>query len=220
MKSPAYWNSAFYRFFVRYVWRKKKNQARNWAIVSQWVPHGVSVVEVAAGCGEFYEAALCGKVSSYVALDVNPAFVKAMTQKGIQAMRTDVLTAPVPVGDTVIMMSAFYHFKEHGDRVLTKLLNSAKRNVILVEPVNNPVDVHRWRDRLRAVLVSMGEGPIYERYMSDELLRLCERHATVLHHQLMHDNDYLVVLQGQALSAESEGIEKPFTATEKGGAGD
>lgn len=220
MKSPAYWNSVLYGFFVRYVWRKKENQAKNWAIVSQWVPHGVEVVEVAAGCGEFYEAALRGKISSYVALDVNPAFVQAMTQKGIQAMRRDVLIAPVPAGDTVIMMSAFYHFKEHGNQVLTKLLKSARRNVVLVEPVNNPLNMHRLRDRLRAVLVSMGEGPIYERYMSDELLSLCERHSTVLHHQLMYDNDYLVVLQGQALSAGGEGNEYPTDPSERGGAGD
>jgi len=196
MKSPAYWNAFLYELSVKFLWRKKKSlEILRWRKARQWIPKGSSVVEVAAGTGRFYREMLSHHVKSYLALDINPAFVNNMTSMGIHAVQTDLRKDPIPDTDNVVMISALYHFKNIAPEFLKKLLIAAQDRVVIVEPVSQPLDKRSLYDRMRARLVDIGEGPIFQRYSKEELLGLCGKHATILHFEPLADNEFLIVLR-------------------------
>jgi hypothetical protein len=195
MKSPAYWNALLYELSVKLLWRKKKSrEILRWEKARQWIPKESSVVEVAAGTGRFYLEMLYNHVKSYLALDINPAFVNNMTSKGIHAHQTDLRKDPIPDADVVVMISALYHFKNIAPEFLKKLQIAARDRVIIVEPVSQPLDRRSLYDRMRAKLVDIGEGPIFQRYSKEELLGLCKNHAEILHFEPLPDNELLIVL--------------------------
>lgn len=195
MKSPAYWNALLYELSVKLLWRKKKSrEILRWEKARQWIPKASSVVEVAAGTGRFYLEMLSNHVKSYIALDINPAFVKNMTLKGIPALQTDLRKDPIPGTDVVVMISALYHFKNIAPEFLKKLQIAARDRVVIVEPISQPLDRKSLYDRIRAKLVDIGEGPIFQRYSEEELLGLCKKHAEILHFEPLPDNEFLIVL--------------------------
>lgn len=200
MKSPAYLNAACYEFFIKFIWRKKWSQlTQTWKAVLAWVPSGSRVVEVAAGTGRFYREALCKRVSSYLALEINPPFVNKLRSLGINAIQADVSKEPIPTGDIVVILSALYHFKNIDAEFLHKLLGAARERVIIVEPVCSPLNTRSPHDKIRAKLADIGEGPIFQRYSVDELLGLCKRHAEIEHFERLAGNECLVVLRGGAI---------------------
>ena len=195
MKSPAYWNALFYDLSVKLLWRKKKSQeVLRWEKACQWIPKGSSVLEIAAGTGRFYLEMLSHHVKSYLALDINPAFVSNMRSKGIHALQTDLRKDPIPDADIVVMISALYHFKNIAPEFLKKLLTAARKRVVIVEPISRPLDKRSLYDNLRARLVDIGEGPIFQRYSKEELFGLCEKYAKILHFEPLPDNEFLIVL--------------------------
>jgi uncharacterized UPF0146 family protein len=195
MKSPAYWNAFFYELFIKLIWRKMKSQEiSRWKRAFVWVPSGSQVIEVAAGTGQFYREMLSNHVKTYIALDINPAFVKNMKSKGINAVQADLRKDPIPAADIVIIISALYHFKSAEPEFVNKLLSAARERVIIVEPVSRPLNKATFYDKMRARLVDIGEGPIYQRYSVDELLNLCRRHAEILHYEHLPGNEFLIVL--------------------------
>jgi len=198
IKSPAYWNPTLYKLFIRYVWRRSRSmQIERWKAVISWIPEGSRVVELAAGTGCFYLEMLNGHVGNYVAVDINQAFVKNLRKQGIHALQADIRKDLIPSCDILVMLCAFYHFKQMGDEMLKKLLRVARQRVIIVEPISRDLKSCSWRDRIRGTLANIGEGPIYMRYTKEELQELCLRYADIEFSQPLPGNEYLFVLHGQ-----------------------
>jgi hypothetical protein len=198
MKSPAYWNAVCYEFFMRYIWRQSGYiRAQHWKAIVEWIPEGARVVEVAAGTGRFYRDVLVGRVGHYLALDINQAFVDDMIKKGINARCSDIRRGAIPSGDTVIILSALYHFKDRAPEMLNKLLKAARERLIILEPVGQEMTLFTWPNRIRAALVNTGEGPIYNRYRRDELDALCQAMGSVEYSGILPGNAYLCILRGQ-----------------------
>lgn len=207
MKSPAYWSSACYEVFLKYIWRQTKNiQEQQGQAVVKWIPKGAQVVEVAAGTGRFYRHALAGHVGNYLAIDINPPFVNYLKKQGIDATVADIRTDAVPPADVVIIISAFYHFKEMAPAILDKLLAAARDRLIILEPVVRQMILPNWRHRLRAALVNIGEGPIYHRYQKEELEVLCRAHGTLEYSELLPGNACLCVVRGRRLRDSLETV--------------
>lgn len=199
MKGPLYWNPLLYDLLIRWVYRRRISMLRGqWKAICAWIPKDEQVLEIAAGSGRFYFEALSKITQNYSAIDMNPSFVRNLQQKGVSAVVGDIRSHPVPVSDTIIMISALYHFRCEEESFLGKLLSSARNRLILVEPVSTKLTAHAWKDRLKARLIDMGEGPIFDRYSKEELLPLCNRAGHVEHHAALDGGDYLVVLQGKA----------------------
>jgi hypothetical protein len=198
MKSPAYWNALCYEFFIKFVWRQSGHiRAQQWKAIAQWIPEGANVVEVAAGTGRFYRDVLAGRVGNYLAIDINQAFVDDMRKQGINARCSDIRRDAIPSGDVVIILSALYHFKEIAPEVLDKLLKAARERLIILEPVGQVMAQFTWSNRIRAALVNIGEGPIYNRYKREELEALCTAYGPVEYVGLLPGNAYLCVLRGR-----------------------
>jgi len=199
MKSPLYWNSFLYDLIIRWIYRRPTPLLqKQWEAVCAWIPQNEQVLEIAAGSGRFYFEALSRITRNYAAIDMNPSFVRNLQRKGVSAVVGDIRSHPVPVSGTIIMISALYHFRCDEESFLGKLLGSARKRLILVEPVSTKLTTHAWKDRLKARLIDMGEGPIFDRYSNEELLSLCNRAGHVEHHAALDGGDYLVVLQGKA----------------------
>jgi hypothetical protein len=204
MKSPAYWNAAFYDFFLKYVWRRSEFiEVQHWKAVVQWIPEGAYVVDVAAGTGRFYRDVLAGHISVYVALDINAAFIEYMKRQDIDARFSDIRKDPIPPGDIVVILSALYHFKGMESDILKKLLNAARQRLIIVEPLGSDMVLSSWRNRLRATLVDIGEGPIYDRYTAEELYILCAANGYVEYAGPLPGNAFLCVMHGQYSASPS-----------------
>ncbi len=198
MKSPAYWSSAWYEFFMKLIWRQSEPmREQQWQAIVPWIPKGAQVVEVAAGTGRFYRGLLAGHVGDYLAIDINPAFVAYLERQGIPARLSDIRTDPVPPADVVVMVAAFYHFKERGAEMLDKLLNATRNRLIILEPVGQDMRRAGWQNRLRAALVNIGEGPIYNRYRREELEALCRASGALEYGAPLPGNTYLCVLRGR-----------------------
>jgi SAM-dependent methyltransferase len=198
MKSPAYWTPLCYEFFLRYVWRQSGHLRREqWKAIADWIPEGSHVVDVAAGTGRFHRDVLAGRVGGYLALDINPTFVEDMRRRGIDARCTDIRKDAIPVGDVVIILSALYHFKDKAHEMLGKLLDSARKRLIILESVGTEMTVSSWPNRIRAALANIGEGPIYDRFRKEELEALCNAFGPVEYQGSLPGNVYLCVLRGR-----------------------
>jgi hypothetical protein len=198
MKSPAYWNAMCYEFFMRYIWRQSGYiREQHWKAIAEWIPEGASVVEVAAGTGRFFRDVLAGRVGNYQALDINQVFVDEMKRRGINARCSDIRRDAIPTGDTVIILSALYHFKDTASEMLDKLLRAARERLIILEPVGQEMTLYTWPNRIRAALGNIGEGPIYNRYTREELAALCKAFGPVEHAGPLPGNAYLCVLRGR-----------------------
>jgi hypothetical protein len=199
MKSPVYWNTFFYEVSKKIIWRRKKADIiKRMEAIYNWVPQKASVVDVAAGTSRLYLELLRNHVSHYLAIEINPTFVRHLRRLGIDVIQADIRNEPIPTADVIIMIAALYHFKDKENEILDKLLFAARLRVIIIEPTGKPLSVSSWRDRLKAKSGDIGEGPIYYRIEENQLLSICEKSgAKVEHYATLPNNEFIVVLKGK-----------------------
>jgi SAM-dependent methyltransferase len=107
--------------------------------VAAEVPDGASVLELCCGPGTLYLRYLRGRVSGYVAIDINPRFVELLVRRGVAANRLDLAAGdePLPAADVVILQASLYHFLPAPERILDRMLAAARDRMIVSEPVRN-----------------------------------------------------------------------------------
>ena len=119
------------------LWGLYRGRPRErFAAVQQEVAPGDSVVDLCAGTSLLFES-LRGIASRYQAFDINPQFVEALRRQGIEAHCADIRQLEIPSADVVTMSSALYHFHPHCREMVEKMKASARKKVVLVEPVRN-----------------------------------------------------------------------------------
>lgn len=124
-------------------------------VVAAEVEPGDSVVDLCAGTALLYEV-LVDKGVDYRAFDLNPRFVAALRDRGIAADCRDIATMEIPRADVVTMSSALYHFYPRCGELVERMHASARKKVVLVEPVRNNADSRlplwgafaRWMSRV------------------------------------------------------------------------
>ncbi len=143
--------------------------------VSQEVEAGDTVVDLCAGTSLLYET-LAGRAKHYQAFDLNERFVAAMGRQGIEAHCCDVGTLEIPAADVVTMSSALYHFHPHCLELLERMRASARKKVVVVEPVRNNANsalplwgaFARWASRV-------GDNPVDFHFTPESLTRLLDQ---------------------------------------------
>ena len=106
--------------------------------VAEEVPDGASVLELCCGPGTMYLRHLRGRAGCYVGVDVNERFVGRLRRHGVDARRLDLAgEEALPSADVVILQASLYHFLPHAERILDRMLASARDRVIVSEPVRN-----------------------------------------------------------------------------------
>ncbi len=167
-----------------------------WAEVVKWVPQQSDVFEIGAGTGDFYLHFLKRKVRRYRSNDINPVFVKYLKKMGIEATVADIRTCSFQKAEVYVLLKILYNFKTHAEEILKKILRVTGQRIIILEPVGSCLNPQRLKDKVKGIMVDNGDGPVYDRFSKDELLRLCERVASIEHVGILRGNHVLVVLKG------------------------
>ncbi|HPA46305.1 MAG TPA: methionine biosynthesis protein MetW [bacterium] len=135
MKSPTYWHPVLYQLAMRIVygrWFEERFRA-----VADAIPDGTSVVDVCCGDGYLYRRFLSTRNIDYLGLDINAMFIRWLTRRGVNARVCDVRCDPIPEADIILMQASLYQFIPDHEIVLRKLVDAARKYVIVTEPVRN-----------------------------------------------------------------------------------
>jgi SAM-dependent methyltransferase len=135
--------SLIYRSAVGYELLMRALYGRHYSdrmrAVADEVPGGASVLELCCGPGTLYLRYLRTRTIGYVGIDVNPRFVEQLNRRGVAANRLDLAAGdePLPDADAVILQASLYHFLPRPERILDRMLATARDRVIVSEPVRN-----------------------------------------------------------------------------------
>lgn len=142
--------------------------------VSKEVDVGDSVLELCFGDLYLYENYLKAKVVKYVGVEINPVFIKYAYKKGVNVIQGDILTCQFPCVDVAIIQASLYQFMKNDIILLEKMFNSAKKKIIIAEPIRN---IAQSRNKVISYLgkhfVKVGNVDHAFRYNKDSLLCLC-----------------------------------------------
>lgn len=106
--------------------------------VADLIPPESSVLDLCCGPAVLYERYLRQKSVNYTGLDINAAFVNRLSRRGVRAMVWDVREdAALPPADYVVMQASLYHFLPDPLPVLSRMMEAARKRVIIAEPVRN-----------------------------------------------------------------------------------
>lgn len=212
MKSIAYWHPILFQFFNKYIWKRDDaTLTETYKAILPWIYKNSSVCELAAGIGDFYTKCLKGNVSDYSATDINPSFVRYMCKKGINASLLDMRKAQFNTTDIFVILQALYNFKDQAGSIISEIAQATNEHIIIVEPVDNILNSNRTKDKIKAHVVDIGEGPIFSRFRSDELIKLCDGISQIIHSQFLPQNQLLIVLKGQNFKNSSCNISEQDT---------
>jgi len=134
MKSVIYWNPILYRLIMRMIYGK--DFQKKYSIVSKEI--GLfSVLDVC--CGDCFLAnyVACEK---YRGIDINPAFVEYGRKKGLPVSCMNVVKDNWPLTECVVILSSLYQFIPYHEEILKKAFKSAKKRIIVSEPIYNLAD--------------------------------------------------------------------------------
>jgi SAM-dependent methyltransferase len=102
------------------------------------VPTGSRVLDLCCGPATLYFRYLKHRGVQYTGLDINEKFIRRLVRKGghgqVWDLRQDL---PLPETDYVIMEASLYHFSTDARRIVHRMLEAARQQVIIAEPVRN-----------------------------------------------------------------------------------
>jgi SAM-dependent methyltransferase len=107
--------------------------------VAARIPPGCSVLELCCGPGTLYLQRLRQSIRSYIGVDVNERFVARLRARGLDARQMDLadVEQPLPEADVALIQASLYHFIPHAERLVDRMLESARERVIISEPIRN-----------------------------------------------------------------------------------
>lgn len=149
-------------------------------VVASLVRPGAEVVDVCCGDGAIARRL---PATSYVGVDASEPFVRALSRRGVRAVRLDVARDELPRGDVVLMLGALYQFLPDADAVVERLVRAARERVVIAEPHRNLASSRRgWVRALARLATGSGDGSSPVRFTEDSLRALFARHgATEVH---------------------------------------
>jgi SAM-dependent methyltransferase len=130
-----------------------------------------SVLDLCCGPGTLYIRYLTHKRVKYTGVDLNPAFVKRLRSRGVNAEVRDLRSeGPLPPADYVIMQASLYHFLPDPTPVVNRMLDAARLNLIVAEPVRNLASSDNHLLRLAGrLLTNPGSGEQAGRFTESSL---------------------------------------------------
>jgi hypothetical protein len=170
MRSPIYWHPYVYHFVIRILYGK--NFSNRYRALAEFIPDNSRVVELCMGDAYLYTKYLRKKNVHYLGLDINPIFVRLAIKKNIPAKVHNILNDEIPPAEIILMQGSLYQFIPEERKVISKMLCSATKKVLISEPVHNRA--HSKNPIIRILSrygVNPGTGNKTERFDKELLLR-------------------------------------------------
>ena len=125
--------------------------------IAELIPPGSSVLDLCCGPALLYQRYLRKKSIQYTGLDLNRRFIDRLNRQGgcgkVWDLRSD---QPLPPADYVIMQASLYHFLSDASAIVDRMLQTARRQVIIAEPIRN---LATSKSRLLSLLGRISTNP-------------------------------------------------------------
>lgn len=106
--------------------------------IAALVPEGATVLELCCGPAQLYRQYLRSKKVEYRGLDINPRFIKQLQSENGNGQVWDLTeNKELPSADYVLMQASLYHFLPDTQPIVDRMLEAARRQVIIAEPIRN-----------------------------------------------------------------------------------
>jgi SAM-dependent methyltransferase len=111
--------------------------------IAELIPAGSSVLDLCCGPALLYQRYLRAKSVHYTGLDINANFIARLIRRGgsgqVWDLRSEEALLPA---DYVIMQASLYHFLPDASQVVDRMLQAARKRVIIAEPIRNLATSH------------------------------------------------------------------------------
>ncbi|HXG93431.1 MAG TPA: class I SAM-dependent methyltransferase [Blastocatellia bacterium] len=134
--SLIYRNSSLYELAMKALYGR--HYASRYAAVAELIAEGSSVLDLCCGPALLFNRHLKHKCVTYTGLDVNERFIKKLLRAGASGEVWDLRSdRQLPRADYVIMQASLYHFLPDAAPIVDRMIEAARRQVIISEPVRN-----------------------------------------------------------------------------------
>ena len=167
--SLIYRSAAAYELAMMALYRS--HYFARYAAIADLIPSGAEVLELCCGPAILYRRYLRRKNVSYRAVDLSEKFARDLAARGVAAEAWDLRNErPLPAAEYVIMQASLYHFLPDAGRILDRMLEAARKAVIVAEPVRNLAHSRLWFVAwLSRKLTDPGSGSQPRRFVETEL---------------------------------------------------
>lgn len=174
-RSPIYWTSVGYNFTMKLLYGTRYQHV--YEDLAKLIPDDVSVIDVCCGTCSLYYKHLKKRRCTYQGLDFNGHFIMAARNRGVNAKFFNLISDELPSADYVVMCSSFYHFHNRENDIFDKLKKSARKALIISEPIEN-LSHSRFRlfIWLAEKLSNPGIGECSYRYNLEEFRSFAEKY--------------------------------------------
>jgi len=128
--------------------------------IAELIPTGSSVLDLCCGPALLYHRYLRSKAVQYTGLDINANFIARLIRLGGSGQVWDLRSEEaLPTADYVIMQASLHHFLPDASQVVDRMLQAARRRVIIAEPIRNLATSNsRLLSRLGRLFTNPGAG--------------------------------------------------------------
>jgi len=157
-ESVIYKSSTVYELAMLLLYGR--HYASRYRAIAELIPPGSNVLDLCCGPALLYRRYLRGKSVQYTGLDLNAKFIQQLINRGGNGRIWDLRREdPLPPADYVIMQASLYHFLPDASEVLNRMLQAARRQVIIAEPIRNlTTSSSGLLSRLGKLLTNPGSG--------------------------------------------------------------
>lgn len=150
--------------------------------IADLIPQQADVLELCCGPGILYQRYLRRKKVRYRGLDLSEKFVRQLLRRGVASERWDLRSdRPLPRAEYVIMQASLYHFLPDAGGMLDRMLEAARKAVIVAEPIRNLASSRlSWMAYFARRLTDPGTGLQENRFDEKSLDKLTRRYEVLL----------------------------------------
>jgi hypothetical protein len=147
--------------------------------IAELIPNRAQVLDVCCGPAVLFHRYLRTRDIDYLGLDISSPFIRSLQMKGGRGQVWDAAAdRALPAADMVVMQASLYHFLPRAEAVIERMMDAARRTVIIAEPVRNLVSSsHSGLARLARRFTSTDKGDAASRFTEPTLDGLFARYS-------------------------------------------
>lgn len=160
----------------------RRHYSSRYQAIANLIPQRADVLELCCGPGILYQRYLRRKKVRYRGLDMSEKFVRRLVRRGVTTERWDLRSdRPLPRAEYVIMQASLYHFLPDAGGMLDRMVEAARKAVIVAEPIRNLASSRlRWVAYVAGRLTDPGNGSQENRFDEKSLDKLARRYDVLL----------------------------------------